>query len=252
MRPFHIPENLTFDWFKAMVLQLEPGEDDAEQQIRMELERQFQSELERALHGQLNDLLPPNATDEQVRQATAMVEQTSGPVRDALRRNLARGADLGVSIAFDQFANIGLAFDWTLAHTEASRFASQYSYDLVRGMNATTRTQLQIAVDEWFTNPDSLGMLRRQLEPTFGARRAQLVAQTETTRSAAEGSIAGYEQSGVVAEMEWATVNDERVCPVCGPLNGKRAPLRGTFEGGVRAPAHPGCRCFVRPVIDAD
>jgi SPP1 gp7 family putative phage head morphogenesis protein len=232
-----------------MVLQLDPGEDDAEQQIRMEVERQFSDELNSALRGQMNDLLPPTASDDLVRQAPGRVEETSGPVRDVLRRHLLRGADLGVSVSFDQMQTIGMAFDWTLAHTHAGQWASRYSYDLIGGMNQTTRTQLQTAINEWFTNPDSLGMLRRQLEPTFGARRAQLVAQTETTRAAAEGSIAGYEQSGVVAEMEWQTVLDEKRCPICRDLHGERAPLRGTFPGGYSAPAHPGCRCFVRPVI---
>ena len=259
MRPFRgalwasIPDEITPDWLKAMVLQLDPDEDDAEQKIRMELERQFSDELNSALHGQMNDLLPPTASDDLVRQAANRVEETSGPVRDVLRRHLLRGADLGVSVAFDQMSTIGMAFDWTLAHTHAGAWSSRYSYDLIQGMNQTTRTQLQTAVNEWFQNPDSLATLRRQLEPTFGPRRAQLVAQTETTRAAAEGSIAGYEQSGVVLEMEWQTVNDERVCPICGDgptgLSGKRAPLRGTFPGGYTAPAHPGCRCFVRPVI---
>lgn len=257
MRPFPslqfgtclIPEQVTYDWFK-MVLQLDPDNDEAEQQIRMELERQMTAEVERALHQHLNALLPPTATDEQVRAAQALVEQTSGPVRDALRRNLERGADLGVSVAFDQFARLGMAFDWTLVHTEAARWASQYSYELIQGMNATTRAQLQIAIDEWFRNADSLGALRRQLEPTFGARRAQTIAQTETTRAAAEGTRRSYEQSGVVQEMEWRGANDERQCVICGPRVGRRAPLNHPMVDGVTIPAHTNCRCWWVAVIE--
>lgn len=251
MRPFQWPSGeITHEQYKAMVLQLDPSEDDAEQALRMELERQFAAELELALREQMNDLIPPTASDDTVRAATANVTATSGPVRDALVKGLARGASIGVGVAFDQMQTIGMGFDWTLAHTEASKWASQYSFDLVRGINSTTQAQLQTAIEEWFRNPDSLGALRKQLTPTFGARRAQLIAQTETTRAAFEGSVLGYEESKVVAEVEWVTVNDERVCPTCGPLNGKRAPLRGTFEGGASVPAHPGCRCFVRPVIE--
>jgi SPP1 gp7 family putative phage head morphogenesis protein len=231
-----------------MVLQLDPG-DDEEQKIRMEVERQFSDELNSALRGQMNDLIPPTASDADVRAAPVRVGQTSGPVRDVLRRHLLSGADLGVSVSFDTLQNVGLGFDWTLAHTHAAQWASRYSYDLVSQINDTTKAQLQTAVDEWFTNPDSLGKLRQQLEPTFGARRAQLIAQTETTRAAYEGNMLGFEESGVVEESEWVTVNDERVCPTCGPLDGQRAPLRGTFPGGIDVPAHPGCRCFVRPVI---
>lgn len=40
-------------------------------------------------------------------------------------------------------------------------------------------------------------------------------------------------------------------CPICAPLNGKRAALDATFDGVVsNPPAHPRCRCFLRPVVD--
>jgi SPP1 gp7 family putative phage head morphogenesis protein len=253
MRPFRItwPDGaITHEQYKAMVLQLDPDKDDAEQKLRMELEKQFAAELERALREQMNDLIPPTASDDTVRSSPAHVTATSGPVRDALVKGLGRGASIGVGVAFDQLQTIGMGFAWDLAHTRASQWASAYSFDLVRGINSTTQAQLQTAVDEWFRNPDSLGALRKQLTPTFGARRAQLISQTETTRAAFEGSTLGYEESKVVAEVEWVTVNDERVCTICGPLDGKRADLRGNFEGGVGVPAHPGCRCFVRPVVE--
>jgi SPP1 gp7 family putative phage head morphogenesis protein len=152
-------------------------------------------------------------------------------------------------VAFETLTQIGLAFDYTLAHTQAARWASQYSYSLVRGINSTTTQRLQVAVEDWFRERTTLPDLVRELAPTFGRQRAKLIAQTETTRAAAEGSIAGYEESRVVQEWEWMTVRDERVCPTCGPLHGTRAPLRGTFPGGATIPAHPGCRCFGRPVI---
>jgi len=241
-----------------MVLQLQPDEgddSDAEQQIRMELERQFAEELTTSLRDQMNDLIPPTASDQAVRAAPGQVAATSEQVRTVLRRHLQQGAELGVSVAFDQMNTIGMAFDWTLSHTRAAQWASQYSYQLIQGMNATTQAQMQIAVDEWFKDATSLGALRQQLSPTFGPKRAQLIAQTETTRAAYEGSTEGYRQSSVVNEVEWVTVNDEKVCSICGEepdgLSGKRAALGGSFPGGYDGPpAHPGCRCFVRPVVE--
>jgi SPP1 gp7 family putative phage head morphogenesis protein len=242
---------ITHDAYKALVLQLDPGgEDDAEQQIRMELERKFGRDLGRAFDDQLQQLLPDNATDEQVRAAVHQVTATSDGVRAVLRQSLEQSSSLGVSVALDTLEQIGMGFDWTLAHSRAAKWASNYTYELVQGINTTTQARMQTAVDDWFREPTTIRDLQRELEPTFGKRRAKLIAQTETTRAAAQGSIEGYEQSGVVSEQEWVTVNDERVCPTCGPLNGKRAPLRGTFPGGVSVPAHPGCRCFVRPVVE--
>ena len=254
MRPFHIPDEITPTWFKAMVLQLDPGEDDAEQQIRMELERKFGRELANAFDEQLQALLPDNATDEQVRTAIYQVEATSGPVREVLRRHLTQSSSLGVSMAFDQLNTIGMAFDWTLAHTQAARWASQYSYELVRGINSTTQARLQTAVNDWFRERTTIGDLQQELAPLFGKKRAGMIATTETTRAAYEGSVQGYRESGVVNEVEWVSVNDERVCLICGDgpdgLNGKRAPLGGSFPGGYTAPAHVNCRCFVRPVVE--
>lgn len=235
---------------KAMVLQLDPEGDDAEQTIREGIEGRFGRELGNALGAQLTTLLPEGASDDQVRAATGQVAATSGPVREVLRRHLEAASSLGSTVALDTLGRAGMGFDWTLAHAQAARWASQYSFDLVRGINTTTTARLQTAVNDWFQEGTTLPDLVKELEPTFGKRRATLIAQTETTRAAREGGQAGYEQSGVVAETEWVTVNDERVCPVCGPLNGKRAPLRGTYPGGYTQPAHPGCRCFERPVIE--
>jgi SPP1 gp7 family putative phage head morphogenesis protein len=250
--PFPIPEQITVAWFKAMVLQLNPDgdeDDDAEQQIRRQLEKRFERELAGAFDEQLDTLLPEGASDDVIRAAPHQVTMSSEPVREVLRRNLEQGSSLGVSVAFDTLEQIGMAFDYTLAHAKAARWASAYSYELVRDINATTSARLQVAVQDWFNERTTLPDLVKEIEPTFGRRRAKLIAQTETTRSAAMGAIEGYAESGVVQEMEWATVNDERRCQTCLGLDGKRAPLRGTFPGGYTAPAHPGCRCIIRPVI---
>ena len=69
-----------------------------------------------------------------------------------------------------------------------------------------------------------------------------MIAVTEITRAAAEGVKLTQEtlrSSGLSFERIWRTANDELVCPVCGPLNGK--PEREW--GGVEPPAHPNCRC---------
>lgn len=242
---------ITRDVFKQLLLQLDPDDDEAEQHIRAGIERRMELELTDAFEEQLGLLLPDDAGDDAVRAAASQVAATSEPVREVLRRNLAQAASLGVTVALDTLEGIGYGFDWTLANTDAARWASQYSFELVRGINATSQARLQQAVTDWFQERTTLPDLVRELQPTFGRRRARLIAQTETTRAATEGSVRGFEQSGVVQQGEWVTVRDERVCPQCGPLHGQRAPLRGQFSGGQSyPPAHPGCRCFVRPVIE--
>jgi len=81
----------------------------------------------------------------------------------------------------------------------------------------------------------------------FGAERAEIIAITETTRAAVEGErgvIAELEQHGIRMYPVWMTRNDELVCPICAPRNGK--PIQpGNETNGEYPPAHPRCRCGV-------
>ena len=246
MRPFPTGEITR----KALTLQLDPNDDEAEQRIRAALERRFGREIAAALRGQLDVLLPPNATDDEVRRALDRLEESAVAVRDVLRRNVQQSAQLGVTTAADSLTQIGVSIDWAMAHTNAAEWANRYSYELVRGITDTTRARLQTAIDEWMRNGDTLAQLRDELEPLFGAQRAQLIAQTETTRAAAQGTLEGFRQSGVIHRIEWRTARDEFVCPICGPLHGTRVALGETFAGGLLPPAHPGCRCWTAAVVD--
>lgn len=86
--------------------------------------------------------------------------------------------------------------------------------------------------------------------------RALTIARTETTDAIESARQAVWEQAvaaGLVARNAiwrvWVTHDDERVCPVCAPLDGARSRLGGTFTKGgqsqLRPPAHPNCRCHI-------
>ena len=68
--------------------------------------------------------------------------------------------------------------------------------------------------------------------------RMEVIARTEVLRAHNQGRIKFHDQVGV-QKLEWMTMEDERVCPVCGPLDGK------VFDTArfPRQPAHPNCRC---------
>jgi hypothetical protein len=48
-------------------------------------------------------------------------------------------------------------------------------------------------------------------------------------------------------QKEWLTADDERVCPICGPMDGQRAAIGEPFEGStgevMSPPIHNRCRC---------
>jgi len=76
----------------------------------------------------------------------------------------------------------------------------------------------------------------------FSAERAQLIARTEVIRASNQGTLQGFQASGVVLKKEWTTFDP---CPICeeneeqGPID-----LDEDFASGDDAPpAHPNCKC---------
>jgi len=154
---------------------------------------------------------------------------------------------------------MGVGFDYTLVHTAARDWARAYSAELIRGVNDTTKAAVRESVARWYDNGEHLDALTKDLAPTFGNTRARMIAQTETTKAAARGTLASYEASGVVTAMVWLTAADEKRCGYCKDLDGKTVSLSGNFSDvlspELRAklknrtfqtpPAHVSCRCRI-------
>lgn len=100
-------------------------------------------------------------------------------------------------------------------------------------------------------NGDSAGKLAgRLMDLVASPERALLIAQTEIARAISAATEARYRAAGVEF-VEWATADDERVCPICGGNERAGAiPIGTSFPGGTPTPpAHPRCRCALLAVI---
>jgi SPP1 gp7 family putative phage head morphogenesis protein len=86
--------------------------------------------------------------------------------------------------------------------------------------------------------------------------RAETIARTETMRASNQGQQelwAQAEDAGLLTgkeEQEWIVTPDDRLCPICEPMDGVTAPMGGSFRlntGEVvdGPPAHPNCRCTI-------
>lgn len=81
--------------------------------------------------------------------------------------------------------------------------------------------------------------------------RLRAIARTETLRAVNEGQRLAWgraQDAGLLRRdfvREWIVTYDERTCPICRPLSGTTAPIRGPFaQAGVFSPpVHPLCRC---------
>ena len=79
--------------------------------------------------------------------------------------------------------------------------------------------------------------------------RAETIARTEIINAHAEASLDAYEDfgvEGVQAQVEFATAEDEKVCPQCQDLSGQIYAL-DVARGMI--PVHPNCRCAWIPVL---
>lgn len=137
--------------------------------------------------------------------------------------------------------------DFDLLNTNALDFAKKYRYDLISGINDTTRRQVQDAMTEWIKSGDPLPVLQKTLAPIFGKARANMIAVTEITRIFAEGNTAAWASTGFVTSNRWMTGRDDKVCPICRPRAGQVYPINDMAN---RPPAHIRCRCWLQPVVD--
>lgn len=77
-------------------------------------------------------------------------------------------------------------------------------------------------------------------------RRIEMLSQGFTYK-VVNNSLMFYGYSAGITRVRWATRLDERVCPICGPLEG-RIYRKGQFLPPL--PAHPGCRCAWELLFD--
>lgn len=165
---------------------------------------------------------------------------------DVLFPLLADSAMAGATGALAGLLEVGIGVDWGLVNIAVRDWAKRYTYDLVRGITGTTQRFLQDALADWIASDAPLDDLLKQIEPMFGAVRAEMIGVTEVTRAFAVGNVEAWKASGLVAKQKWMTGRDELVCPTCGALDGNEFPL-GDAEH--TPPAHVRCRCYLQPVV---
>jgi len=96
-------------------------------------------------------------------------------------------------------------------------------------------------------NPREVARNITQSMPRITRKRALTIARTEIVRAHGEGQLNSYERLGiesVTVMAEWKTAGDDRVCPLCNPLEGVVMTMK---EARGLIPRHPNCRCAYVP-----
>lgn len=123
------------------------------------------------------------------------------------------------------------------------------SPNLFRSLLSVTRARL-----EENSSPSITLATVNQVVMRLRATRAESIAASELA-SAHAAAIQLLVERAVSAgritppvTRAWIVNDDERLCPICAPLEGETSPLTGTFgdDRFFLPPAHPHCRCVVR------
>lgn len=135
----------------------------------------------------------------------------------------------------------------------AAAWAQDHAADKVKGIDQTTRDEIQDVVTRAFRD----GLTRDELaaaieaDQAFSEYRSNLIAQTEVSETAGNAHLIGWQESGVVTEKTWLLSSDHPELDECdenaaqGPI-----PLDATFKSGDKTnPAHPGCFCTVAALV---
>jgi len=147
--------------------------------------------------------------------------------------------------------------------------ATQERFDKYVGATAQSYTDTTIAalndtIKEGISEGENVVQIEKRINEVYEYTdkvRAELMAKTVTFDISNQATNDAFVQSGVVKTKKWYTAQDERVCPMCYPLQGKEIAVESTFykEGEEItgsssatafldlpwAPLHPRCRCTI-------
>lgn len=162
---------------------------------------------------------------------------------------LLTGASEGINM-FTETISIGIDFEAPNAY--AAKWAEEYAFELIKGIDETSLEVVRQAIGGFVDEVGyTIGDVIDLIEPYFGDVRASMIAVTETTRAFAEGQLMAAEElrkefPDVQIYKTWFTNNDDRVCDICGPLDGESVPMDEPFSSGDdKPPSHVGCRCWI-------
>lgn len=117
-----------------------------------------------------------------------------------------------------------------------------------RVWNNTDRLQqaLNDKLTECVITGKTTSQLKKFLQDEFGVsyNRADTIVRTEMAHIQTQAARQRYQEYGI-QEIEIYADTDNRTCPICAKLDGKRFGINDSLP----IPAHPRCRCCALPVI---
>ncbi len=175
------------------------------------------------------------------------------------------------------FSIFDIRIDFALRDKDAERYIKNFNLKLSSQVSKQLQSKIKFVLLEGIKNGDSIPHLRNKILDVFNKpidvvvapkldafgntirqgysyqitpkQWANTVARTETSRAYNVGRLDGFAQTGVVDRVQFSTSPDERLCPVCAPLEGTVYKLADAVD---YIPQHPNCRCQWIPLLSKD
>jgi len=134
----------------------------------------------------------------------------------------------------------------TPADEDVLEILKQRNYTALKGITDDMSKTINRELTDGVLKGESMSEMSKRLRAQvgFSKNRAETFVSTEIMYAYSTAADIQYDRYGVV-EIDWFTAQDERVCPRCGPLHGKRFKRKDAPP----CPLHPRCRCTKLPVI---
>lgn len=148
-------------------------------------------------------------------------------------------------------------FTFNADNPAAAKWAREHAADTIKGITEATRNEIRDVIDTAFGQDDyDVNTLADDIASIIGDdARAETIARTEAMEAANRGQQELWSQAvdaGLLTgqeEQEWIVANDDRLCPICEPMDGVRVGLDESFDVDGEEmdgpPAHPNCRCVL-------
>jgi SPP1 gp7 family putative phage head morphogenesis protein len=173
--------------------------------------------------------------------------------RELLIKVVREGALDGVGMAEE---TIGFSLSDGSVNERALSYAQSYTTEWLRKIDSVSSNAVRDVTSTFISRPGTtVGDMVDALAPYFGEDRAWTIATTETTRIYAEANQIyanelASQYPGFEIVKRYYTNNDDRVCPICAPQNGKEAPYNDEFAIP-NPPLHVNCRCWTSITVKA-
>ncbi|GAF87452.1 unnamed protein product, partial [marine sediment metagenome] len=128
---------------------------------------------------------------------------------------------------------------------DSVRFLYARSFAELEGISAGMSQQIGRILADGLANGKGIRTIAREMSNAISGitkQRALTLARTEIVGAHAEGTLDAFEELGiekVKVLAEWSTAGDDRVCPLCEPLEGSVMTIK---QARGLIPRHPNCR----------